>query len=219
MIDISTLEQYFPTVNEPISIETFTFRIVLQQTATTFTINLKIKQQSIPGEHLIKFRFGIGQDKPQTNASHYTDRPHFEIETYIRGEETIATTMYFTFNNPEDENLLNYAKGTVVFIEKIVRHFFHRRELDERLIEQVLYADAILDELKEYEHHLIAGLVECFRSGELILRDGTGTVIRTPYRLQKCLSAPELQPLLQPLLQEIGYEPKEEIIEQRPQNL
>ena len=202
MIDISSLEQYFPKINEVIDVDKFSFRIVFQQTESTFIINLKIKQKSIPGEHLIKFRFGIGQDEPMKNSFHETNKPHFEIETYSRGTETIATTINFTFQNVQDEHLVNYAKGTVVMIEKIIQSFLLKNKLDIDLLEKLVYSEAILEELKGFDIELIDALVESFQTGNLILRDGQ-SVIKTPYKLKQCLSAPELEPLLLPILEKI----------------
>lgn len=202
MIDIGLLEQYFPNLNQPIEIDKYLFKIVFQQTESTFVINLKIKQKSIPGEHLIKFRFGIGQDDPKEDASHKADKPHFEIETYKREEETISTTVYFTFQDVTDERLVNYAKGTVVMIEKIVQSFLEKNKLDMKLVDDVIYSEIVLSDLKGFDTELISALVESFKSGNLILRDGH-TVIKTPYKLKQCLSAPELEPLLLPILEEI----------------
>jgi hypothetical protein len=202
MIDITLLEQYFPTVNKPIEIDKYVFWVIFQQTESTFVINLKIKQKSIPGEHLIKFRFGIGQDEPKKDASHETDKPHFEIETYKRGDETISTTVYFTFENVADEQVVNYAKGTVIMIEKIIQSFLEKNKLSLGLINEIIYSNIVLNDLKGFDIKLISALVESFESGNLILRDGH-TVIKTPYKLKQCLSAPELQPLLLPILEKI----------------
>ena len=202
MIDISLLELYFPNLNEPIEIDKYIFRVVFQQTESTFVINLKIKQRSIPGEHLIKFRFGIGQDISKEDATHETDKPHFEIETYKRGEETISTTVYFTFQDVTDERLVNYAKGTVVMIEKIVQSFLEKNKLEMKLVDDIIYSEIVLSDLKGFDTELISALVESFKSGNLILRDGH-TVIKTPYKLKQCLSAPELEPLLLPILEKI----------------
>ena len=203
MININFLEQYFPVLNKPIKIGKYEFRIVFNQTENTFVINLKIRQQSIPGEHLIKFRFGIGQDQLKINSSHETHKPHFEIETYKREEETISTTVYFTFQEISDEELLNYAKGTVLLIEKIIYSFLEKNRLDLDLVDNIIYSEIVLKDLKGFDITLIDALVESFKTENLILRDGH-TVIKTPYKLQQCLSAPELKPLLLPILKKIS---------------
>lgn len=204
MIGISSLSQYFPRPNMPIQIDDFTFRLLVQEDESTFLINLKIKQKAVPGQHLIKFRFGIGRDTYQEDASHKTDRPHFEIETYRRGIETISTTVYFTFQDPKNEQIVRYAKGTIVFIERIVRHFLTKNKLSEELIDKLIYSDAVLDELAGFDNELVDALVESFENFDLIVRDGLGTPIKTTHRLKYYLSAPELEPFLQPLLKKIG---------------
>lgn len=202
MIDINFLEQYFPVLNKPTKIDKYEFRIAFNQTNETFVINLKIRQQSIPGEHIIKFRFGIGQDELKINASHETNKPHFEIETYKRGEETISTTVYFTFQETSEEQLLSYAKGTVVMMEKIIHSFLEKNKLNLTFVDQVIYSKIVLKDLKGFDIKLIDALVESFKTENLILRDGH-TVIKTPYKLKQCLSASELKPLLLPLLKKI----------------
>lgn len=202
MINISPLEQYFPTTNKPLRAGKYTFTIALQEGETTFLINLKIKQRSIPGEHLIKFRVGIGQDKPQEDASHETEKPHFEIETYKKDDDIITTTVYFTFQDETDEQLARYAKGTVMMIEKILQRFFTKNKLERQLLETIVHTKAVSRELEGYDDTLINGLAESFRTGNLILRDGR-TVIRTTHNLKKCLSAPELEPLLLPLIEKV----------------
>ena len=153
MIDISSLEQYFPKINTPLIFDKYTFTISFKHDKEIFLINLQIKQQDTKEEHLIKFRFGIGKDKPKEKAVHETDKPHFEIEVYKREETASSITVYFTFRN-SDNNLLDYAKGTIVLIDKIVKQFIEHQNLDESIINKIAYDEAILDELSEFEHHI-----------------------------------------------------------------
>src|SRR3989344_5222575 len=139
MIDISNLEQYFPQINKPLVFNEYTFTILFRQDEDTFLINLKIKQRDTKEEHLIGFRFGIGKDKPHKDASHKTDEPHFEIDIYKREKESFSATVYFTFNNFQDEKIVEYAKGTIVIIDKIIKKFIKHEKLDATIIEKIIY--------------------------------------------------------------------------------
>lgn len=204
MIDISNLEQYFPQINKPLIIDKYTFTISFQQEEETFHINLKIKQQDTKKEHLIKFRFGIGKDKPNKLASHETHKPHFEIDIYKREKEAFSATVYFTFQEAEDKHILDYAKGTIVLIDKIVKKFFEDKHLDLTLINKLVFEGPILDELSEFEPKLIEALYQCFKRSDLIVREpGKTTVIKTAHNLKKYLPVNDLKPLLLPLLRKI----------------
>lgn len=204
MVSIKFLEQYFPKKNQPIFIDKFTFRITLHEDDSFFTINLKITQDDIPDEHLIKFRFGIGQHDSLEDSCHDGNKPHFEIETYVRREESIATTVYFTFKDDNDECILNYAKGTIVLINRIIYLFLERHDLDLSQINKVIYSDEVNEDLNSYEIELINALAESFKSNKLILRNGAeGVIIKTEHKLKECLSASELEPLLLPLIKSI----------------
>ncbi len=208
MIDISGLEQYFPQVNKPIPCGKYTFTILFQQDENTFLIDLKIKQQDTKEEHLIKFRFGIGKDKPQKNAAHKTDEPHFEIDIYKREKEAFSATIYFTFHNSEDEKIFEYAKGTIVLIDKIIKQFIKHAKLDEVIIEKIIYDEAVMDELSQFEPALIDALYNCYKNSDLIVReDGDCIVVKTPRNFRKYLGMDagikDLDPLFLPLLKKI----------------
>jgi hypothetical protein len=203
MINISSLEQYFPKINTPLIFDKYTFTISFKQDKEIFLINLQIKQQDTKEEHLIKFRFGIGKDKHQEKALHDTDKPHFEIEVYKREETATSITVYFTFRN-SDNNLLDYAKGTIVLIDKVIKQFIEHQNLDAKIINKIAYDEAILDELSEFEPILIDALYECYKHSDLIVRDGNNAVIiKTPHNFKKYLGIKDLDPLFLPLLEKI----------------
>ncbi|MGV8171510.1 MAG: hypothetical protein ACP5OA_02335 [Candidatus Woesearchaeota archaeon] len=203
MIDISSLEQYFPKINTPLTFDKYTFTISFKQDKEIFLINLQIKQQDTKEEHLIKFRFGIGKDKPKEKAVHETDKPHFEIEVYKREETASSITVYFTFRN-SDDNLLDYAKGTIVLIDKIIKQFIEHHNLDENIINKLVYDEAVLEELSEFEPILIDALYECYKHSDLIVREGDKPVIiKTTHNFKKYLGIKDLDPLFLPLLDKI----------------
>ena len=206
MIDISSLEQYFPQINKPVIFEEYTFTIVFRQEKDAYVINLKIKQQDNKEEHLISFRFGIGKDKPQQESSHKSDAPHFEIDIYRRAKEAFSATIYFTFQ--DDENIFEYAKGTVSLINKIIKQFVKNERIDKEIIKKIIYADAVAEELARFEPVLIDALYECYKNSDLIVREGTNrVVIKTLHNFRKYLGADsvitDLDPIVQPLLERI----------------
>ncbi len=208
MINISSLEQYFPQVNTPIRYNDYTFTILFREDEDTFLINLKIKQRDTKEEHFIGFRFGIGKDKKREDASHETDKPHFEIDIYKREKEAFSATIYFTFENSEDEKIVEYAKGTIVLIDKIMKQFIHTEKLETTLIEKVIYEKAVLDELSRFEPILIDALYDCYKRSDLIIREGNQHIIvKTPHNFRKYLGIDsgmnDLNPLLLPLLKKI----------------
>jgi len=208
MIDISSLEQYFPKVNSPLIYEEYTFTILFRQDEDTFLINLKMKQRDTKEEHLIGFRFGIGKDKPQAYASHETDKPHFEIDIYKRDKESFSATVYFTFHDATDEKIVEYAKGTIVLIDKIVKQFIQKEKLDSVIIEKIIYDEAIIAELSKFESVLIDALYKCYKNHDLIVRDGSDPVIiKTSRNFRKYLGVDagvkDLDPLFLPLLKKI----------------
>lgn len=207
-MDISTLEQYFPQVNKPLIFNKYTFTILFQQNENTFLINLKIKQQDTKKEHLIKFRFGIGKDKPQKDASHKTDEPHFEIDIYKREKESFSATIYFTFRDSEDEKMLEYAKGTIVLIDKIIKQFIKHEKLDATIMGKIIYDEAVMEELSQFEPTLINALYDCYKNSDLIVREGNKRiVVKTPHNFRKYLGIDaginDLNPLFLPLLKKI----------------
>lgn len=208
MIDISTLEQYFPQVNKPLIFGEYTFTILFRQDDNTFLINLKIKQRDTKEEHLIGFRFGIGKDKPQENASHKMDKPHFEIDIYKREKESFSATLYFTFHDLEDEKILECAKGTIVLINKIVKQFIKNEKLGLAITRKIIYDKAVTDELSQFEPILIDSLYSCYKNSDLIVREGGKSIIvKTPRNFRKYLGIDagvnDLNPLLLPLLEKI----------------
>jgi hypothetical protein len=208
MIDISNLEQYFPQVNKPLIFNKYTFMILFRQDEDTFLINLKIKQQDTKEDHLIGFRFGIGKDRPQKDAKHKTDEPHFEIDIYRRRKESFSATIYFTFHNPDDEKIIEYAKGTLVLIGKIIRQFIKHERLDATIIKKIIYDKVIIEELSQYEATLIDALYDCYKNSDLIVREGDSRiVVKTPHNFRKYLGIDaginDLDPLFLPLLKKI----------------
>jgi len=203
MIDISSLEQYFPKINTPLTFDKYTFTISFKQDENIFLINLHIKQQDTKENHLIKFRFGLGKDKPQKEAIHDTDKPHFEIDIYKREETASSKTVYFTFQNSDDK-LLDYAKGTIVLIDKIIKLFIIHQKLDKYIINKIVYDEAISEELSEFEPVLLDALYECYTHSDLIVREeGQPVTIRTLHNFKRYLNIKELEPLFLPLLDKI----------------
>jgi hypothetical protein len=208
VIDISPLEQYFPKVNKPLQFGDYTFTIAFRQDEDIFLINLKIKQRDKKEEHLIGFRFGIGKDKPQKQASHKTDDPHFEIDIYKREKESFSATAYFTFHDTADAKIIICAKGTIVLIDKIIKQFVNNHKLDPSIIRQIVYDKAVTEELLEFEPQLIDSLCDCYEHSDLIVREGDKSiVIRTPHNFRKYLGIDagltDLDPLFLPLLKKI----------------
>jgi hypothetical protein len=207
MIDIAELEQYFPKPNEPIKEDPYTFRITLSQDTEKdiFVVNLKIKQEDTKEDHLIKFRLGLGKDKKTLSDTHETNKPHFEVDIYKREKDSFSATIYFTFDESNDEKLMGYAKGTVVLISKIIESFLKNNGINKNLIEELVYEDAIMDELSSYEKGLIDALYECYKNSNLIVRqDGQAVVIKTPHNLSKYLNTKDLKPLYLPLFKKIN---------------
>ncbi len=206
MIDLAELEQYFPSPNENIPFENFIFRISLEQDQEdeVFIVNLKIRQRDTKEDQLIKFRMGIGKDKETGSEVHDTEKPHFEIDIYKRQKVPVSATVYFTFDDAEEDRLLGYAKGTVSIISKIISNFFKTHQLDMKNIRKIIYEEAVDDELKEFEQPLIEALYQCYKKSRLVLRDGKeAIVIRTEHNLKKYLGQEELEPLFLPLLDKI----------------
>lgn len=208
MIDISSLEQYFPQVNKSLVFNEYTFTILLRQDEDTFLINLKIKQKGTKEEHLIGFRFGMGKDKQQENASHKTDEPHFEIDIYRREKEAFSATVRFTFQGVEDDKISEYAKGTIVLIDKIVKQFIQHKKMDVVIISKIIYDKAVMDELSQFEPMLIDSLYHCYKNSDLVVKKGNNRiVVKTPHNFRKYLGIEagvnDLNPLFLPLLEKI----------------
>ena len=153
---------------------------------------------------MIKFRFGIGKDKPQEKASHDPNKPHFEIDIYKREKTAFSVTVYFTFQNSNNEKLLDYAKGTVVLIDKIIKQFIAHQKLDKSIINKITYDEAISEELSQFEPILIDALYDCYKHSDLIVRDGDQPIIiKTLHNFKKYLGIKDLEPLFLPLLDKI----------------
>ncbi|MFH1072731.1 MAG: hypothetical protein V1743_04855 [Nanoarchaeota archaeon] len=167
-----------------------------------------MKQQDTKEEHLIGFRFGIGKDKPQKNASHETDTPHFEIDMYKREKESFSATVYFTVHDAEDEKIVEYAKGTIVLIDKIIKQFVKHERLDAHIVDKIIYDKAVVDELSPFEQALIDALYACYKNSDLIVREGSNRiVVKTPHNFRKYLGIDagitDLDPIYLPLRKKI----------------
>jgi len=209
MIDITELEQYFPKPNKSIKEGPYTFTISLFQDTEeeVFALNLKIQQEDTKEDHLIKFRFGLGKDKESDSVTHKTHTPHFEIDLYKREKNSFSARIYFTFNEANDKEILKYAKGTVVIINKIIELFCKNHKIDKKLIDKLIYEGAIMAELSSYEPILIEALYNCYKKSDLIVRqDGKDITIKTKHNLSKYLSEEDLLPLYLPLLEKIKKE-------------
>lgn len=204
MIDLNELLPFIPNQGIPIIEKNFTFTLFLRKEyddESAFTINLKIKQKDTKEEHLINFRLGIEKHSRTTSPIHDPSKPHFEIEIYKREKESFSATLYFTFNEINDKSLMNYAKGTLVIIEKIIENFINNYKLNSTLIEKLIYKEPVLTEFGKYEHTLIKALYKCFKNNDLIVKKGTETItIKTKHNLAKYLKTTQLEPLYLPLI-------------------
>lgn len=200
MSSFTELREYLVNENNWQRQKDFAFKISFQEdlTENTFVINLKIKQNDSKEEKLIKFRFGIGQDKVKEGAVHQTQIPHFEIDYYNR--QTYSATIYFTFLQIDEESILSYAKGTIQLIVDVLKTFCQNHKLDNSIIQELLYEDAIIEELAGTKDILIDALYQSYSHNELIVReDGKSVIVKTPHNLQKYLDSDELQALYLPL--------------------
>ena len=206
MINLAELEQYFPEPNKPIKEGDYTFTISLKQDKEEeiFIINLKIKQNDTKEDHLIKFRLGLGKHNKSNSTTHETHKPHFEIDIYKREKDSFSATIYFTFSEANEEQINEYAKGTVVIISRIIEKFCLNHNINKELIEELVYEEAVLDELSDFESNLIDALYDCYKKSELVVRqDGEMIVIKSPHNLSKYLKTKDLEPLYLPLLKKI----------------
>lgn len=209
MIDIAELEQYFPETNKRIIEGIYMFKISLQQEdkEEIFIVNLKIKQQDTKNEHLIKFRIGLGKDKESKSETHDTHKPHFEIDLYKREEDSFSASMYFTFNETNDELLMKYAKGTVVLITRIIDLFCTNHQLNKDVLKRIVHEDAVLEELSSFESILITALHDCYKKSQIVVNyDGTVIPIKTIHNLEKYLNQEDLKPLYLPLKEMVENE-------------
>lgn len=128
---------------------------------------------------------------------HDPNTPHFEVEIYKREKDAFSAILYFSFDELEDSTLMDYAKGTIFLIERILEKFISNKNLSEKFINKLIYREIVLSELCEYEGILIDALSECFRNNELVVRKQDEVmVIKTKHNLKKYLgSVSDLQPL------------------------
>jgi hypothetical protein len=200
MIDIAELLQYFPKPNIPILESDYSFTITFDQEADTFIINLRIRQKDAKESHLIKFRLGIGKDKASESKIHATEIPHFEIDYYKREDKTFSATIRFTFEDASEELLLDYARGTVVVITKILESFIQNHGLSKDLLQKLVYSNVVIKELSGYEKELLKGLYACYKKQLLVVRkDGEKVIINSKHNLDKYLNQEDLKPLYLPL--------------------
>jgi len=203
MINLAELEQYFPEPNKPVTEGPYTFRISLGQDTEEeiFIVNLKIKQSDTKEDHLIKFRLGLGKDKESNSKTHETHKPHFEIDIYKREKDSFSATIYFTFEEANDEQIMEYAKGTVVVISRIIDIFIENHHLTKKLIEKLVYEKEVLSDLSAFEPILIKALYDCYKNSDLVVRqNGDVITIKTEHNLSKYLNIEDLEPLYLPLL-------------------
>ncbi|OVE74816.1 hypothetical protein BVX95_01090 [archaeon D22] len=201
MIDLYELEPFIPNQGKPIKEGIFTFTISVQKEDKNdnFSIKLKIKQQDTKAERLINFKLGIEKHSKTESFAHDPSKPHFQIEVYKRERVGLSATLYFTFEKVSEESLLNYAKATLVLIERIIEGFIEKYRLDESLLSKLVFRE-VVEEFGVYEEELLNALASCFKNNELIVRTKDEVVIvKTKHNLKKYLDVPELRPLYLPL--------------------
>ncbi len=204
MISLSELEQYFPKIGEEISIKDYTFKLKLDEDSDTFIINLKVTQLDTKENHLIKFRLGLGKDKPTSSQTHKTNVPHFEIDLYKREAKSQGITLYFTLDATTQEDLKDYAKGTIVVISNVIEHFIKVRKLGSEEVAKLIYAAAVKKELGSYEAKLIDALYGCYKNHELTAREDSKVLtLKTPHAIESRLSFQDIQPLKEKLMSRI----------------
>jgi hypothetical protein len=172
MVDITSLQIYFNNVGKVIKIGKYYFNIIIQQDdeEECFSVNAKVRQQDTKEEHFIQFRVGVGKHKEEITASHDTNKPHFELDYYKREEHSFSATLYFTFKNTSDKQLMEYAKGTVVIITKMLQQFFEKHDLDVEKLSEIVSSNLIYEELSSSEPILINALCDCYKNSDLIVR-------------------------------------------------
>ncbi len=203
MIEIAELEQYIPNPNNTITEGSYTFNIKIYEKKETFFLNLNIKQKDSKEEHHIKFHLGIGKDEPAESLIHKSDEPHFQIHINKRGP-SFGATLYFTFDEIDKDELLKYAKGTLVMMTKIIKSICNNNNINKNIIELLLYEKAIMDDLNHFEQILIEALYKSFKNKGLVAREnGKKISINTEHKLQNYLNVPDLEPLYLPLLKKV----------------
>ena len=59
---------------------------------------------------------------------------------------------------------MEYAKGTVVIISKIIKIFIKNHHLTKNLIEKLVYEKEVLSDLSSFESGLIEALSDCYKN-------------------------------------------------------
>jgi len=206
MIDLNPLRIYFNESGKTIEIEKYYFNVTIHQDEEdSFSVNVKVRQQDTKEEHLIKFRVGIERHEENLDALHHPDKPHFELDYYKVDEGSFSATLYFEFDNLSDEDLMEYAKGAVVIITKMLKNFFEKYELDLKKLSEIVSENLVFEELKSSESVLIDALYECYRNSDLIVRrkGQDPLVIKTEHNLKKFLGFDDLSPIYLPLIEKI----------------
>ncbi len=198
---IEELEEYFPSINKVVKEKNYSFRIRLYEEESSFTINLLAKQRDNKKERTIKLRIGLARHKNIIESGH-PEEPHFEIDIYKRDDNSFSATVYFTLQ-AEKEELIRYAKGTIVIIAETLKNIIIKNNLSEETMKEIVNEKRVIKELSEYKPSLIKKLKESFKTGNLILRTKEGTkTITTLHNLKKYLDIEELQPIYLPLKEE-----------------
>jgi hypothetical protein len=113
---------------------------------------------------------------------------------------------HYTSLFQNSDKIEEFAKGTLVIISKIIKHFIEKHSMDEILIEKIIYEKAVLEELSSFEPILIEELYACYKNSTLVVRDRTGNVetITTKHKLQNYMGIGDLEPLFLPLMDKIS---------------
>ena len=206
MIDLEPLKIYFNNPGETIHIDKYYFNVRIEKNDDeSFSINIKVRQQDTKEEHIIQFRVGLKKQKKKDESIHNPEIPHFELDFYKVDERSFAATLYFEFNNPTNEELVEYAKGTVVIITRMLKNFFDKYGLDLEKLSEIISEELVFQELGSSEPILIDALYECYKNSSLIVKQKNKEriVITTEHNLKKFLNFDDLMPIYLPLLQRI----------------
>ncbi len=206
MIDLTPLQIYFNTFGKTIQIDKYYFNVTIHQDdEDSFSVNVKVRQYDTKEEHLIKFRVGLEKHENNEASAHNPSKPHFELDYYKVDERSFAATLYFEFDDPTDDDLMEYANGTIVIITKMLRGFFEKHDLDIIKLEEVVSEKLVLEELKSSESVLIDALYECYKNSSLIVRQKgqEPVVIKNERNLKKYLGFDDLVQIYLPLLKRV----------------
>jgi hypothetical protein len=205
MVDISQFGQYFPSLNNPIKEGIYEFKIILREEDEYFNIDLKITQEDSREENLIKLRLGMGKHNNETSLTHNAQIPHFEINCYNRKEDgPFVITLYFDFENINEEILIKNIKGTIVLIKDFIETFLDKKKLNPDTLDKLVYRKIINEELLPFKQDLINNLCACFKNKNLTARiDGKSILINTSHNLEKFMNIELLNPIYLPLKENI----------------